>query len=235
MKLVDAPPSPAEAVHALADVMRPVDPTSIRVRIYRTAGKRVLDLVLSILLLILLSPVVVVVGALVMWDVGRPVLFVQARTGRNGEVFPMRKFRTMRPDRRSATAPAPTLRERRGVIPSSNDPRLTGLGRWLSRTSLDELPQLVNVVLGDMSLVGPRPDYVYRLGQYRGNQHRRFDVAGGVTGPWQVLVGTSTDLHEYIEADLLYVDRYSLMNDLRLLAATPRSALRRARRGRSDQ
>jgi lipopolysaccharide/colanic/teichoic acid biosynthesis glycosyltransferase len=228
MSSVDAPPSPADAVSALTEVMRPVDPDAATVRMYRAWGKRTLDVVLSASLLVVLSPLFAVTGALVLWDLGRPVLFVQARTGRDGHVFEMRKFRTMRPDRRNTLAASPAARERRGVIPSSNDPRLTEIGRWLSRASLDELPQLVHVLLGDMSLVGPRPDYVFRLGEYRGDERRRFDVPGGVTGPWQVLVRTSTDLHEYVELDLLYVDRYSLTNDLRLLAATPHSALRRA-------
>jgi lipopolysaccharide/colanic/teichoic acid biosynthesis glycosyltransferase len=232
LSTVDNPPSPTEAVLALADVMRPVDPSSITVRLYRTTGKRLLDVALSASLLALLSPVFALVGALVIWDLGRPVFFVQARTTRDGRVFEMRKFRTMRPDRRYTPMPAPADHERRAVIPSANDPRLTAVGRWLSRTSLDELPQLVHVLVGDMSLVGPRPDYVYRLDAYCGDERRRFDVAGGVTGPWQVVASTSTDLHEYVQVDLLYVDRCSLTNDLRLLAATPGSAFRRARHAR---
>jgi lipopolysaccharide/colanic/teichoic acid biosynthesis glycosyltransferase len=228
MSSVDAPLRPKEALLALTELMHPVDPAAMTVRLYRAGGKRTLDVVMSSLLLVALSPVLVVAGALVMWDLGRPVFFIQARTGLQGQPFRMRKFRTMRPDRRTTLTAPPANHERRSVIPSSCDPRLTDTGRLLSRTSIDELPQLIHVLTGNMSLVGPRPDYVFRIDAYCGAERRRFDVPGGMTGPWQVLAGTSTDLHEYVEVDLMYVDRYSMMNDLRLLAATPRSAVRRA-------
>ena len=230
-----APPSPSEALRELAGVIRPVDPASVTVRLYRVGGKRIFDVVCSAVLLVVLGPMLAIVGALVMRDLGRPVFFVQARTGRNGRPFAMRKFRTMRPNRRTTPTPATVEHERRAAIPSSDDPRLTTFGRRLSGTSLDELPQLFHVLRGDMSLVGPRPDYVFRVDEYRGDERRRFDVPGGLTGPWQILASTSTDLHEYVELDLLYVDRCSLANDIRLIAATPRSALRRAAHGRRRQ
>lgn len=181
---------------------------------YRTWGKRALDLAAATLGLLVLSPLLVVVAVTVRLFDGAPVIFRQTRPGRGGRPFTLVKFRTMRPAGGSGAA---------------DDARLTRLGRWLRATSLDELPELWNVLRGDMSLVGPRPLLLEYLPLYSADQARRHEVRPGITGWAQVNGRNIVPWRERLAMDVWYVDHCSLRLDLRILARTVGQVV--ARRG----
>lgn len=175
-------------------------------------GKRLTDILLCGAALVVLSPVMAVTALGVRLDSPGPVIFRQERLGRNGRVFTMYKFRTMK-----------VGAEAGGVYEAERDSRVTRLGRLLRRTSLDELPQLVNIIRGDMSIVGPRPTLTYHpwpLEEYTPEQRRRFNVRPGVTGWAQVNGRKSVNWHRRIELDLEYVDRMSPAFDAKILVRT---------------
>ena len=172
------------------------------------ALKRVVDVVGASLALVVLSPLLAVVALLVRARMGTPVLFRQERPGRGGRPFTMTKFRTMTDTR----GPDGEL------LPDAA--RLTALGRWLRRTSIDELPELLNVVHGDMSLVGPRPLLVEYLPLYSAEQSRRHEVRPGITGWAQVNGRNAVTWDEKFALDVWYVDHRSTRLDLEILAKT---------------
>jgi lipopolysaccharide/colanic/teichoic acid biosynthesis glycosyltransferase len=173
--------------------------------------KRVLDVVLCAAALVLLSPLLLATAAAVAIDSGWPVLYRQVRIGRDGRRFQMYKFRSMV---RNAAAIGP-------FNTSANDPRITPVGRFIRRTSLDELPQLFNVLLGDMSLVGPRPDVPVQRSLYRdADWALRCSVRPGITGLAQVLLRSEGSEDQRRELDLRYVREQSLWLDLKILAWT---------------
>lgn len=182
--------------------------------------KRLIDLLVASVLLVVTSPVQAVVAVLVRRDVGSPVLFRQERPGRDGRIFTLVKFRTMR-----AAAPG------QGV--DSDADRLSALGRRLRALSLDELPTLVNVVRGDMSLVGPRPLLVEYLDRYTPEQARRHEVRPGITGLAQVSGRNALSWEERFALDVQYVDTRSLRLDLAILLRTVVPVL--GRRGITDE
>ena len=192
---------------------------------YQRWVKPVLDRGIVLLLLPVLAPVAAVVAAIVAVELGRPVLFRQERVGRHGERFTVHKFRSMRQDRRDSRDEQWPGDDRRLTHKSSDDPRHTRIGRMLRKSSLDELPQLWNVLKGDMSLVGPRPELTSVVRRYEPWQHRRHDVKPGLTGPWQVSERGSAPMHEATHVDLQYVDSVSLRTDLALLVKTPVAVL----------
>ncbi len=191
--------------------------------------KPVIDPVGALLVLLAISPLLLVVWLAVFVQLGRPVFLWQDRIGRDGLVFRMLKFRTMRPDRRGDRSEADIDRwegmERRIRHKVADDPRLVPVGRFLRRWSLDELPQLVNVVKGDMSLVGPRPELTAIVDRYEPWQHARHAVKPGMTGLWQVTERGNGLMHEHTEVDLAYCRRVTLWGDLRILLLTPVVAL----------
>jgi len=172
------------------------------------ALKRVIDVVGASAALVVLSPLLAVVALLVRVRMGAPVLFRQQRPGRGGRPFLMTKFRTMT-DRRGPTGE---------LLPDAE--RLTALGRWLRRTSIDELPELLNVVRGDMSLVGPRPLLVEYLPLYSDVQARRHEVRPGITGWAQVHGRNAVTWEEKFELDVWYVDHRSTRLDFEILGKT---------------
>ena len=172
------------------------------------ALKRALDIVGASAALVVLSPLLAVVALLVRVRMGAPVLFRQQRPGRDGRPFEMTKFRTMT-DRRGADGE---------LLPDAD--RLTALGRWLRRTSVDELPELLNVVHGDMSLVGPRPLLVEYLPLYSAEQSRRHEVRPGITGWAQVNGRNALSWDDKFALDVWYVDHRSTRLDLEILAKT---------------
>ena len=178
--------------------------------------KRCLDVGVAVSALVALSPAMGAVAALVRWRLGSPVLFRQRRSGLHGGPFVMLKFRTMR----DATGP--------DGLPLPDAERLTGLGRFLRRTSLDELPELWNVLRGEMSLVGPRPLLMDYLAHYTSEQMRRHDVRPGITGWAQVNGRNALSWEEKFACDLWYVEHRSLRLDLRILWLTVRQVLRRS-------
>jgi exopolysaccharide biosynthesis polyprenyl glycosylphosphotransferase len=182
--------------------------------------KRSLDVCGSLAVLVLMAPLLVGMAVAVKLTSRGPVLFRQKRVGRNGRQFNLLKFRTMYD---GADAQKPTLRalnEADGLFKIANDPRVTPLGRVLRRSSLDELPQLVNVLRGEMSLVGPRPLVVEEDSLVQGWLRRRLDVTPGMTGVWQVLGSARIPLHEMVKLDYLYRANWSLWLDLKILIRT---------------
>ncbi len=190
---------------------------------YGRWAKPVLDVVGALVLLVLVAPVLAVVALMVRAKLGRGVLFRQQRIGRDGRPFTVLKFRTMLPDRRRAVGSCEPGWEgtcRRRSHKSAHDPRHTPLGRALRCYGLDELPQLVNVLRGEMSLVGPRPELPSVVARYEPWQHRRHRVRPGLTGLWQVTSRGKVPMHEATQLDLDYVDRLSLRTDLAILVRT---------------
>ncbi|HEV2728210.1 MAG TPA: exopolysaccharide biosynthesis polyprenyl glycosylphosphotransferase, partial [Solirubrobacterales bacterium] len=191
------------------------------------AMKRVMDVVISAAVLLVLSPVLVLIALAILLDGGRPVLFRQRRVGEDGEPFTMLKFRTMVTDAEQrlpelvdvASLDQPAFKIR-------NDPRVTRVGRFLRRTSLDELPQLINVLRGDMSLVGPRPEEEAIVALYDERQRGRLAVKPGVTGPMQVYGRSDLTFEERLAMERDYLDNLSLLTDLAILLRTPRAIVR---------
>ena len=179
-------------------------------------AKPAFDLIVSAFLLIMLAPLLALSALLVYLTSPGPILFRQKRVGENGVVFHMYKFRSMYTevcaDKRSPQTEA--------------DPRITPMGRFLRRSSLDELPQLINVLLGQMSLVGPRPEMPFVVKQYTEQQRRRLAVKPGITGLWQISPHRGSPIHEHIEFDLYYLAHRSFALDtaivLRTFLAAPR-------------
>jgi lipopolysaccharide/colanic/teichoic acid biosynthesis glycosyltransferase len=178
--------------------------------------KRVLDIAVSALALVILSPVFGVIAALIWLRLGRPILFNQVRPGLGGAPFTLVKFRTMRP------APVDP------IDGASDQARLDPFGARLRSTSLDELPELWNVLKGDMSLVGPRPLLMHYLPLYSERQRRRHEVKPGVTGWAQINGRNATPWPERLEMDVWYVENRSLWLDLKILALTIPRALQRS-------
>jgi len=180
--------------------------------------KRILDPVLAVVLIVLLSPLFLILSVLILIESGRPVFFVYPRAGKNGKPFQMIKFRTMIPDAIRVGRKLEISDDPFGIV--RDDPRVTRVGRWLRRTGLDELPQLWNVVRGEMSLVGPRADLVEQAASYTPEERRRLTVLPGITGWAQVHGRDSIPWPKRFELDLWYIDNWSLALDARILLRT---------------
>jgi exopolysaccharide biosynthesis polyprenyl glycosylphosphotransferase len=179
-------------------------------------GKRLFDIAVSCALLLAISPMLLLIALFVRIDSPGPVFFHQARVGRGGVLFTLFKFRSMRVD-------SPKY----GYHPrSARDPRITRVGKWLRRTSLDELPQLINVIRGDMSLVGPRPEMPFIVQKYDSYQRQRLEVTPGITGLWQISADRASLIHENLQYDLYYIRHRNFFMDLALLAHTAIFAVR---------
>lgn len=198
---------------------------------YGRCVKPVIDRAAALVLCVLLAPVAAAIAVVLLASLGRPIVIRQRRVGRNGRVFGMYKFRTMHPCRRKEHRPIPSSADRRRQHKTPDDPRHTNVGRFLRRYSLDELPQLWNVVRGQMSLVGPRPELEQIVSGYAAWQHQRHQVKPGVTGLWQVTerAASSGDMHLHTEVDLAYLDQMSLRTDVSILLRTPLAALGKGR------
>lgn len=220
-----AAPEPVE-VQRPADAADPAVGFANLRRLYCRFGKRAVDLLLGLLLLLALLPALLIVTVVLRVHLGKGVLFRQRRVGRDGKPFTMVKFRTMRHSRRQQQAEFDGP-DRRLTHKSAVDPRHTRIGRLLRRTSLDELPQIVHVVTGRMSLVGPRPELEEIVDLYDLWDHPRHLVKPGITGLWQVGRRNEGELlHECVDDDLLYVSSISLTTDLKILARTGAVLLR---------
>jgi exopolysaccharide biosynthesis polyprenyl glycosylphosphotransferase len=184
--------------------------------------KRALDVLGSLLLLLLLAPLFSIVALLIKLTSEGDVFFLQERVGYNKRKFLIYKFRTMVPNAEKMMAELENLNEVSGpVFKIKNDPRMTRLGKLLRRTSIDELPQLFNVLKGDMSLVGPRPLPVRDYQGFNEDwQRRRFSVRPGITCLWQVTGRCSITFEQWMKLDLQYLDEWSLWLDLKILART---------------
>lgn len=178
--------------------------------LFGQAIKRTLDIVLSALVLVLCAPVFVMAAIAIKRQSPGPIFFLQTRAGKDGHPFRMIKFRTMH---HHLSGDAPTPR-------SSGDPRITNIGRWLRRFSLDELPQFFNVLKGDMSIVGPRPEMQFIVSQYGPLDRERLRAKPGITGLWQISYARQMAIHDNLDYDLYYIEHQSLLLDLVIIALT---------------
>jgi exopolysaccharide biosynthesis polyprenyl glycosylphosphotransferase len=185
------------------------------------AAKRMLDVALSAIALVVLSPILAAIAIAIVRDDGRPVFFRQERLGLHGRPFRVIKFRSMARDAETRLAELQDRNEIQGrAFKITDDPRVTRTGRFLRRTSLDELPQLVNVLRGEMSLVGPRPPLPGEVDGYDLWHRRRLSMKPGITGLWQVRARREPEFDRWVAADLEYIDRWSLWLDVKILART---------------
>jgi exopolysaccharide biosynthesis polyprenyl glycosylphosphotransferase len=190
--------------------------------------KRALDITISALSLVLLTPLGVIIAILIKVTSPGPVFFFQERVGLNKRRFHLYKFRTMVPDAEAKQADLECANEARGpVFKIKNDPRITPIGKYLRKTSVDELPQLLNVLKGDMSLVGPRALPIRDFNGFTEDWHRRrFSVRPGITCLWQVNGRSSIPFEQWMELDMKYIDSWSLWLDIRILCKTIPAVLR---------
>lgn len=183
--------------------------------------KRAFDLLVGTFLLITLSPALLMIALLVRRSSPGPALFRQQRLGKHGVLFPMIKFRSMHVDAEERWQEVSQRDEQGHLIhKTSSDPRVTPLGRLIRRTSIDELPQLINVLRGEMSLVGPRPEMPYMVSEYAPWQLERFDVTPGITGWWQINGRSDRLMHLHTEDDIYYIRNYSFWLDIKILWKT---------------
>ena len=194
-----------------------------RNKMYKNIIKRIIDFMLSLITLLLLSPIFIIVAALVRVKLGSPVFFCQKRPGKDEKIFTIYKFRTMT-----------DKRDENGNL-CSDDIRLTPFGRKLRATSLDELPQLLNVIKGDMAIVGPRPLMVEYLPYYTEEEKIRHTVRPGITGLAQVRGRNSISWEEKLAFDILYVNKISLMFDLKIIMETVSKVIKKSDIGQGEE
>jgi exopolysaccharide biosynthesis polyprenyl glycosylphosphotransferase len=189
---------------------------------WRLMAKRLIDIVSSSLLLLALAPLFIIVAALIKWNSPGPVFFAQERIGFNKRRFEMLKFRTMVNGAERQQDALEDLNEAEGpVFKIRNDPRVTPMGKFLRRFSIDELPQLINVLKGDMSLVGPRPLPIRDVERIDSASHkRRFSIKPGLTCLWQVNGRSNIGFEDWVRMDLEYIDQWSLALDVMILLKT---------------
>jgi exopolysaccharide biosynthesis polyprenyl glycosylphosphotransferase len=188
---------------------------------YQRMIKRAFDLVFGVLGLLLALPLLGLISLVILLEDGRPILFRQKRAGENGRIFEMLKFRTMVREAEKLRAQVERVDENGNVIYKlKDDPRVTRSGRFLRRSSLDELPQLFNILAGTMSIVGPRPEMPYLVEKYQPWQRKRFAVPPGLTGWWQVNGRSDRPMHLHTEDDLYYIQNYSIWLDLQIIVRT---------------
>ena len=185
------------------------------------AAKRGFDVIFSLLVLVFIAPVLLGILLLIKLDSEGPVLYVSERIGRGGKRFRFFKFRTMVKDADSLRGSLLHLNERQGsLFKLSNDPRVTRLGRFLRRYSLDELPQFFSVLTGQMSVVGPRPCLASEYARYSSTQRRRVEAVPGITGLWQVEARTHPSADAYFAMDMEYIENWSFWLDMKILLKT---------------
>ena len=225
-------------VEMLGDVPL-IGPSGSKIEGLNYIVKRVFDLCLASILLVATAPLMLVCALAILLDDGPPVFFRQVRVGRHDREFEMLKFRTMRSGAgdeehrdyvqkwiREGREAQVTAGDNQPVFKLVNDGRVTRVGRWLRRYSLDELPQLLNVIRGEMSLIGPRPALPYETQLYKDWHWRRFESAPGITGLWQVSGRNQLSFDDMVQLDLQYFESWSLGSDLRILARTVPALLR---------
>lgn len=195
--------------------------------VYLSYVKPAIDRTAGVVALVLAAPLLLLIGAAIFLSMGGPVVFRQDRVGRFNRNFRLYKFRTMEADRRKEDLPF-VGSDRRITHKSAEDPRITEFGRLLRATRLDELPQLFNVVKGDLSLVGPRPELTSVVNsEYEPWQFRRHAVKPGLTGLWQISDRGDQRLHECTEMELVYLDQISFTTDVKIIMATIPAMARR--------
>jgi len=182
--------------------------------LYKKYLKRILDIIFALMLIPVILPIIVICGVLIKFEDGGPAFYKGYRLGKDKKVFKMYKLRTMKVN-------APDIRNEDGsTFNSDSDPRLTRIGRFLRKTSLDELPQIFNVLIGDMSFIGPRPDLPEHINYYADNDIRKLEVLPGISGYNQAYYRNSTEWKNRLKNDVYYVDNISLWLDIKILFKT---------------
>ena len=188
---------------------------------YKRILKRAFDVTFGLVMLLPALPFMGIFSLLILLENGQPAILRQDRVGENGLLFKMLKFRTMVANAEELKSQVESLDQDGNLIQKTkNDPRITRIGRFLRRFSLDELPQLFNILAGTMSLVGPRPEMPYLVDRYQPWQWQRFTVPPGLTGWWQVSGRSDKPMHLHTEDDLYYIQNYSIWLDLQILVRT---------------
>jgi exopolysaccharide biosynthesis polyprenyl glycosylphosphotransferase len=183
--------------------------------------KRAFDIVFSSIALVILSPLLLAIAIAVKLDSSGTAFYSSERLGKKGRAFQCLKFRTMKSDAEECLCDLKDMNERDGVLfKISNDPRVTRVGRFLRKYSLDELPQFINVLIGDMSIVGPRPPIASEVQEYKLSHLRRLDVTPGITGLWQVQARQDPSFDSYISLDMAYIENWSLWLDMKIILNT---------------
>lgn len=194
---------------------------------FQRVGKRLMDLALAGMALFFLWPIMLVVAIMIKLEDRGPILYSSARVGENGRLFYMHKFRSMVVNADKLHSEVNQHDENGNLLfKYANDPRITRIGRFIRRTSIDELPQLFNVIKGEMSLVGPRPELPWLVESYEPWQRKRFSVPQGITGWWQVNGRSENPMHLHTDQDLYYIQHYSLWLDVQILWRTISVVLR---------
>lgn len=181
---------------------------------YRNFLKRIFDIILAIMILPLWLIILVVIGPIIYFQDKGPIFYNAPRLGKNGKIFTMYKFRSMKVN-------APDIRNEDGsTFNSEDDPRLTRIGRFIRKTSLDETPQLLNIIRGEMSIIGPRPDLPEHIELYENNENRKLEIKPGVTGFNQAYYRNTIPWKERIQNDIYYIDNLSFWMDIKVLFKT---------------
>ena len=189
--------------------------------IYERFIKRALDMILSGIAIIILSPILLIVAILVKTKLGSPVIFKQERPGLNEKIFKMYKFRSMCIGAENMRAELMKYNEMDGpVFKIKNDPRITKVGKFIRKYSIDELPQLVNILKGDMSIVGPRPPLLDEVAQYTDYHRQRLMVTPGLTCFWQAYGRSDLSFEDWVDMDMKYIKRRSISLDISLIIRT---------------
>ncbi len=196
---------------------------------FQRTAKRIFDIVIGSIMLLVAAPVMALVALAIKLDSPGPIFFLQKRIGENGRVFKMIKFRSMVQDADERKDEVISYTDDGKLLfKKADDPRITRVGKFIRRTSLDELPQLINVLKGDMSLVGPRPEMPWLVDLYEPWQYKRFAVPQGITGWWQVNGRSDKPMHLHIDEDLYYIQHYSLLLDVFILWKTFAAVVKRS-------
>lgn len=183
--------------------------------------KRLFDILLSTVALIVLSPLLLFIAIAIKIDSKGPAIYSQQRAGKNGKPFSMYKFRSMCVDADKRLKDLQDLNEMDGpVFKISNDPRVTRVGKLIRKSSIDELPQLINIIKGDMSIVGPRPPLLNEVAQYTPEQMHRLDVKPGLTCYWQISGRSNINFDKWVQLDLQYIQERSLWTDFKIILKT---------------
>jgi exopolysaccharide biosynthesis polyprenyl glycosylphosphotransferase len=195
--------------------------SSVKNRYVYVFFKRLFDLILSVFAIIVLSPIFIVTAIAVKLESKGPVFYSQPRASKNGKTFKMYKFRSMCVDADEKLKDLKVLNEKDGpVFKIANDPRVTKVGRIIRRKSIDELPQLINIIKGDMSIVGPRPPLLNEVEQYTPYQMHRLDVISGLTCYWQISGRSNVGFNEWVNLDIKYIKESSLWVDFKIIIKT---------------
>ncbi len=190
--------------------------------------KRCMDFIFAIIALVVLSPLFLIVAIAIKFEDNGNVFYSQVRCGKNGKHFKMYKFRSMYMDADEKLEELQALNERDGpVFKISNDPRVTKVGSFIRKTCIDELPQLVNIIRGEMSIVGPRPPLLNEVEVYTPHDMQRLSVVPGLTCFWQVRKGEFTTFAEWVEMDIEYIEKQNLATDIKLVFLTFKVLFRR--------